>query len=54
MLFYKLSTNTGKHFEGRKVENSLNLRMRYSNMLGICAIMVSVSRMKCCISKHAR
>jgi hypothetical protein len=29
MLFYKLPTNPGKHFEGRKVENSLNVKSEY-------------------------
>jgi hypothetical protein len=54
MFFYKLPTNPGKHFEGQNVENSLNFKMQYSNMIGISTIMVSVSHMKCYISKHAR
>jgi hypothetical protein len=36
------------------VENSLNLKIRYLNMLGVCTIMVSLSCMKSCISKHVR
>jgi hypothetical protein len=54
MLLYKLPTNPGKHFEGWEEEYSLNLKMRYLNMLGVFAIMVLVSHIKCCIAKHVR
>jgi hypothetical protein len=43
-----------KAIRGPKSGKLLNLKMRYSNKLGICAMKVSVSRTKCCISKHAR
>jgi hypothetical protein len=32
MLFCKLPRNLGKQFKGLKVENSLNLKMRYLNV----------------------
>jgi hypothetical protein len=48
LLFSKVPRNIRKQFEGSKVENSVNLKMR-----GVCAIMVLVSRTKRCNSKIA-